>query len=77
MAESKRRIPTCQHCFHPWHAHQNGECGHYEEDGSICGCEKRCRHIWSGHSVTEICGAGVIRESWEECERCGKTRGEF
>lgn len=35
------------------------------------------RHKWEGHSVTEINGAGVHVERWEECIACGDMRNEF
>jgi len=35
------------------------------------------RHKWENHSVTEVNGAGVQTERWQQCVVCGDTRTEF
>lgn len=35
------------------------------------------RHKWENHSVTEINGAGVQTEVWQECKVCGDMRNQW
>ena len=32
-----------------------------------------CEHEWEEHCVTEVNGAGVQREYWQECIHCHET----
>lgn len=33
--------------------------------------EEKCRHEYEEHCVTEMNGAGVHREYWLQCAKCG------
>jgi hypothetical protein len=35
------------------------------------------RHKWDNHSVTEVNGAGVQVEHWQECSICGDQRTQW
>lgn len=40
-----------------------------------CYREAQCkRHVWRGHSATEIIGGTTYSETWQTCSKCGTVR---